>query len=89
MTGPNEPWTLPAGKTIDFAVCEASNRRLGKFGEEFRVELEKTRLLKHGWDDLAKKVEWVSQSRVGGETSNPQESNVDDYVCSFSFVSIT
>ncbi len=61
-----EPWRLKTGAKIDFAAREATNRHLGSLGEEFTVELERKRLKKFGRDDLAGKVEWVSQSRGDG-----------------------
>jgi hypothetical protein len=63
---PTEPWSLPQGRKVDFVRRDASNRRLGNLGEEFTVQLEKRRLLNHGRDDLAGKVEWVSDTKGDG-----------------------
>jgi len=52
---------------IDFVRRDAENRRLGMFGEEFVLEFERRRL--HDVverPDLAKKVEWIAQTRGDG-----------------------
>ena len=54
-------------KGIDFVLRDARNRTLGHLGEEWAGEFERRRL--HDVDrrpDLAKKVEWVSQTRGDG-----------------------
>jgi len=51
---------------MDFARRDAENRRLGLFGEQFVVDLGKQRLLERGRDDLAAKVEWVTNVRGDG-----------------------
>ncbi len=48
---------------VDFAELDARNRALGEKGEQFVVELEKQRLTEAGREDLAARVEWVSQTR--------------------------
>jgi hypothetical protein len=63
---PPEPWRSRKGQKIDFVRRDASNRRLGRLGEEFAVELERRRLTGYGRDDLAKKVEWVSDTSGDG-----------------------
>jgi len=63
---PPEPWRSRQGRKIDFARRDAGNRRLGRLGEEFAVELERRRLRGQGRDDLAKKVEWVSDTSGDG-----------------------
>ena len=63
---PAEPWRSRQGRKIDFVRRDASNRRLGRLGEEFTVDLERRRLLSQGRDDLAKKVEWISDSAGDG-----------------------
>jgi hypothetical protein len=55
-----KPWLSRKGRKIDFARRDAANRLLGQLGEKFAVEVEKRRLLHHGRDDLAAKVEWVA-----------------------------
>jgi hypothetical protein len=57
-----KPWLSRNGRRIDFAERDAANRRLVKLGEEFVVWLEQQRLRGAGRDDLAGKVEWVSQT---------------------------
>jgi len=63
---PSEPWRLRESRRIDFVRRDADNRRLGRLGEEFTVNLERRRLLDRGRDDLAKRVEWVSDTRGDG-----------------------
>ena len=63
---PPEPWRSRQGRKIDFVRRDETNRRLGRFGEEFTVELERRRLKGYGRDDLAKKVEWVSDTSGDG-----------------------
>lgn len=63
---PPEQWRSRQGKKIDFVRRDAGNRRLGRLGEEFTVELERRRLKGSGRDDLAKKVEWVSDTTGDG-----------------------
>ena len=63
---PPEPWRTRQGRKIDFVRRDAVNRRLGRLGEEFTVDLERRRLLSYGRDDLAKKVEWVSDTTGDG-----------------------
>ena len=50
----------------DFALRDERIRRLGTAGEEFVFRLERHRLERDGRSDLAKKVEWVSESRGDG-----------------------
>jgi hypothetical protein len=57
-----EPWRSRKGQKIDFVERDAANRKLGKLGERFAVLLEQQRLLDFGRDDLAKKVELVSET---------------------------
>lgn len=59
---PSKPWLTGIGRRIDFAARDAADRRLGKLGEEFVVELERARLRGEGRDDLARKVDWVAAS---------------------------
>jgi hypothetical protein len=63
---PAEPWRTRQGRKIDFVRRDAANHRLGRLGEQFAVELERRRLLGLGRDDLAKKVEWVSDTTGDG-----------------------
>jgi hypothetical protein len=59
---PAKPWLSRRARRIDFAERDAANRRLGRLGEEFVVWLERLRLRTAGRDDLAGKVEWVTQT---------------------------
>ena len=54
------------GQKIDFAERDAANRRLARLGEEFVFNLERHRLREEGRDDLASKLQWVSQTIGGG-----------------------
>lgn len=51
---------------LDFARRDAENRRLGRLGEEWALEFERRRLHDAGRTDLARRVEWVSQTRGDG-----------------------
>jgi hypothetical protein len=57
-----KPWLSRKGRRIDYVQRDAKNRALGRLGEEFSLSLEKRRLLNDGRDDLAAKVEWISQT---------------------------
>jgi len=61
-TQPSSPWLSRKAKRIDFPEREAANRLLGKLGEQFVVGLERQRLLTAGREDLAGKVEQVSET---------------------------
>jgi hypothetical protein len=61
-----EPWQPRSGRKIDFVERDAANRKLGRLGEQFAYDLERRYLLERGRDDLAKKVEWVADSRGDG-----------------------
>lgn len=57
----------PTARRVDFVQRDAENRRLGRLGEEWTVEFEKRRL--HDLErrpDLARKVEWVADTRGDG-----------------------
>jgi Domain of unknown function (DUF3883) len=49
-------------RRVDFAARDAADRRLGRLGEEFVVEVERYRLRALGRDDLAGKVDWVAET---------------------------
>ncbi len=53
-------------RKVDFAALDARKRDLGRRGEEFAVGFERARLLGVGRDDLARRVEWVSDVRGDG-----------------------
>lgn len=57
---PGQAWRSRRGKRVDFAARDAHNRRLGRAGEQFALEVERKRLLQAGRDDLAAKVVWAS-----------------------------
>lgn len=59
---PGKPWLSRRPKRVDFVARDAGNRRLGRWGEEFVVELERARLRHFGRDDLARRVDWVAES---------------------------
>lgn len=61
---PGRPWLTRVVRPVDFVARDAANRRLGRWGEEFVVELERARLRDAGRDDLARRVDWVA-STVG------------------------
>jgi hypothetical protein len=63
--GRDLPSALCAMK-VDFADRDQRNRKLGELGERFVLSFEKHRLLGVGRDDLAKKIDWVAQSRGDG-----------------------
>jgi hypothetical protein len=59
---PHKPWLSRRGRRIDFAERDARNRQLGRLGEEFVVRLERQRLRTAGRDDLARKVQRVTET---------------------------
>jgi hypothetical protein len=59
---PSSPWLSRKAQRVNFAEREAANRQLGRLGEEFVVWLEQQRLRGAGRDDLAGKVEQVSET---------------------------
>jgi hypothetical protein len=61
------PAAEPRARRVDFVARDAMNRRLGAMGEEWAVEFERRRLHdREQRPDLAKRVEWVSQTRGDG-----------------------
>lgn len=48
------------------ALRDEANRALGRKGEEWIVAAERDRLARAGYSDLARKVEWVSQTQGDG-----------------------
>lgn len=61
-----KPWLTRRGWRTDFVRKDAENRRLGRLGEEFVVELERSRLRFLGRDDLARRVDWVADTAGDG-----------------------
>src|SRR5207247_2008306 len=59
---PTKPWLTRKPTRIDFAERDAANRELSRLGERFVLELERLRLRQAGRDDLAGKVEHVSET---------------------------
>lgn len=55
-----------ATETINYLEREARNSSLGRAGEEFVLEFERTRLRSHGENKLADHVEHVSRTRGDG-----------------------
>jgi hypothetical protein len=51
---------------IDYTAKEAANRRLGHYGEQFVLALEKVRLTNRNRADLAQKVEWITKTKGDG-----------------------
>ena len=62
----SKPWMSRKGRKIDFAERDAANRRLGRLGERFVLDLERHRLTAAGRDDLARRVVWASQDSGDG-----------------------
>jgi hypothetical protein len=52
--------------TRDYAAAHAANSKLGKAGETFVLDLERRFLREHGRDDLAARVEHVSETQGDG-----------------------
>jgi hypothetical protein len=63
---PGRPWATGRARRVDFAERDAANRHLGRLGEEFVVELERARLRGAGRDELARRVDWVSETAGDG-----------------------
>ena len=61
-----QPWIERKGRRIDFPRRDADNRKLGKLGEKFALDLEQRRLKEQGRDDLAGRVEWIADTRGDG-----------------------
>lgn len=51
---------------IDIGALDAANRALGQAGEKFAFEFERLNLKLSGRNDLAERVDWVSQSKGDG-----------------------
>lgn len=65
--GGDEGSRRPRARRIDFVERDAHNRTLGRLGEEWTLEVERRRLHDiEGRRDLAKRVEWVAQTRGDG-----------------------
>ena len=62
----SKPWLTRKGRKLNFAERDATNRQLGKVGEQFVFDLERYRLNAAGRDDLAQKVVWASRDMGDG-----------------------
>ena len=63
---------------IDFVRRDAENRKLGRMGEEWVVEFEQRRLHDEARrPDLARKVEWIADTRGDGAGYDIQSFNAD------------
>lgn len=51
---------------INYLELEQRNRSLGLLGEELVIEYEKWNLIKQGKDNLADRIEWISQNEGDG-----------------------
>jgi hypothetical protein len=56
----------PRARSVDYLAMEATNRSLGSAGEAFVVRFEVARLLRAGRDNLADRVECVSETKGDG-----------------------
>lgn len=64
---------------LDFAKRDADNRRLGRFGEEWVLEFEQRRLHDdEARPDLARKIEWISETRGDGAGYDIASFNADE-----------
>jgi hypothetical protein len=50
----------------DFVRRDAENRQLGRLGEEWVLDFEQRRLHEEGRADLAKRMEWIADTRGDG-----------------------
>ncbi len=73
VTGP------PRFYRLDFVRRDAENRRLGRMGEEWVVEFEQRRLHDEARrPDLARKVEWIADTRGDGAGYDIASFNLDE-----------
>ena len=64
---------------LDFVRRDAENRRLGRMGEEWVVEFEQRRLHDEARrPDLARKVEWIADTRGDGAGYDIASFNLDE-----------
>ena len=63
---PTYAWETKRAMKRDYISREAQNSSLGRAGEEFVFEYERWRLTSAGYDQLAEKVEHVSETRGDG-----------------------
>lgn len=63
----------------DFVRRDAENRKLGRLGEEWTIEFERRRLHdEEGRPDLAKRIEWVADTRGDGAGYDIASFNADE-----------
>jgi hypothetical protein len=51
---------------INYLEVEQANQKIGRAGEEIALKFERWRLIQAGKENLADKIEWVSQTRGDG-----------------------
>jgi hypothetical protein len=71
------PWWERPARRLDFVERDARDRRLGKLGEQFVVNLECRRLVEAEREDLAERVEWISETRGDGPGFDVRSFNLD------------
>jgi hypothetical protein len=71
------PWWERPARRLDFVERDARDRRLGKLGEQFVVNLERRRLVEAEREDLAERVEWISETRGDGPGFDVRSFNLD------------
>jgi len=79
----NSVGRLRTPRRINFDLLDATNRRLGRLGEKFAFEFERLRLARAGRDDLARQVDWVSDSKgdgAGFDIKSFDEKGIDRYI---------
>lgn len=62
---------------IDFVARDATNRALGRNGEEFVLEFERRRLHNAGRPELSGRIEWTAQTRGDGAGYDIHSFNYD------------
>jgi hypothetical protein len=58
----SKPWLSRRGRKVDYARRDAINRHLGRLGEQFTLDLERRCLKAAQRNDLAARVEWISET---------------------------
>jgi len=78
MPVPTATWSATRRLSrIDFVARDASNRTLGRRGEEFVVEFERRRLHNAGLRELSARIEWTAQARGDGAGYDIHSFNLD------------
>lgn len=74
----NDAALVPRFRKADYAHQAHENQKLGKWGEEWAIEYEQRRLVDIARrPDLAKRVEWISQTRGDGAGYDIASFNAD------------